>query len=72
MSRKVSAEAAFEKYRHAYIGTAAAFAEVVSGWDEPLRCQTGQSPRPCRNPARWLGLDHDCNRKLLCTFHKQR
>ncbi|OMC33421.1 hypothetical protein A5739_08760 [Mycobacterium colombiense] len=50
----------------------AAFEEVVAAWDEPLCCQTQRSPRPCRNPARWLGIDHHCDRRLLCTFHKQR
>lgn len=49
-----------------------AFNEVISAWDEQLCCQTRRSSRPCRNPARWLGADHGCDRRLLCTFHKRR
>jgi hypothetical protein len=54
------------------------FEEVVSAWDEPLCCQTSQSPRPCRNQARWLAVDNHsaCERQLptvlLCSFHKTR
>lgn len=55
-----------------FTGPTTRFDEIVSAWDEPLRCQTSSSPRPCRNPARWLGIDHGCDRRLLCTFHKQR
>ncbi|OBJ90898.1 hypothetical protein A5640_02055 [Mycobacterium asiaticum] len=51
---------------------AVSIALIEAAWDEQLRCQTSQSSRPCRNPARWLGIKHGCERKLLCTFHKQR
>lgn len=49
------------------------FEEVVAEWDEPLRCQTGQSPRPCRNRAAWLAVQHEpCGHKLVCTYHYKR
>ena len=52
---------------------ASLFEEVVSGWNEPLWCQSAQSVRPCRNQARWLAVLHaPCGRKLLCTFHYRR
>jgi hypothetical protein len=52
------------------------FDELVSKMVITPCCQTGQSPRPCRNAPRWYatvldgcGRDHD---RLLCTFHKTR
>jgi hypothetical protein len=49
------------------------FDEVISAWDEPLRCQTDQTSRPCRNPAIWLAVMHQpCGNSLLCTFHLNR
>ncbi|WP_067751578.1 hypothetical protein [Mycobacterium sp. E3305] len=50
-----------------------AFDEIVDTWDEPPRCQTGQSPRPCQRPATWLAIQHaPCGHKLLCTYHRNR
>lgn len=52
-----------------------AFTELVAAFDEPLRCQTRQSPRPCRLEARWLAIPHDdhCGGNVaVCTFHKNR
>lgn len=54
------------------------FDRIVSAWDDPVRCQTGQSAQPCRNQARWLaanchGARHGQPRTvLLCSFHKTR
>lgn len=51
------------------------FDQIVSAWDEPLSCQTAQSARPCRNPARWLAIEHGCGcwpNVVVCTFHKTR
>jgi hypothetical protein len=51
----------------------AAFNDLISAWDEPLRCQTAQGPRPCRNPATWLAVLHQpCGQKVLCAYHYGR
>lgn len=69
--RKLTADAVFEAFRHAYIGWDAAFDEVVSAWDAPLLCQTIRCPRPCRNPAAWLAIHHGPHGEIaVCTFHK--
>lgn len=56
-----------------------AFAEIEAAWDAPLCCQTKQSPKPCRNQARWIAVDRHFSgclgqphTVLLCTFHKKR
>jgi hypothetical protein len=36
-----------------------AFAELVAAFDEPLRCQSRQSPHRCRLGAGWLAVPHD-------------
>jgi len=36
-----------------------AFAELVAAFDEPLRCESRQSPHRCRLGARWLAVPHD-------------
>lgn len=55
------------------------FEEIVAAWDAPLRCQTQQSRKPCRNQAHWIAVDSHfsgcCGRPhtvLLCSFHKAR
>jgi hypothetical protein len=54
--------------------TQALFEAIIAAWDEPLRCQTTQSPRGCRLPARWLAVPGDnCGGSVpVCTFHKNR
>ncbi len=46
----------------------ASFEDVVSAWDEPLRCQ---SVFGCRRRAAWLAIHHKpCGgQQLVCTFH---
>ncbi|ANR92724.1 hypothetical protein [Mycobacterium avium] len=58
---------------HASTGTAASFAEIIAeSWDEPLRCQTKQTARPCRNPAAWIAQHCADRGTAVCTFHKNR
>lgn len=53
--------------------THASFSEVISAWDDPLCCQSDQSPRQCRNRATWIAIQHDpCGHKLVCTYHYKR
>src|SRR6476646_8109003 len=49
----------------------ASFEDVVSAWDEPLRCQ---SIFGCRRRAAWLAIHHKpCGgQQLVCTFHYRR
>ena len=50
---------------------AASFENVVSAWDEPLRCQ---SVYGCLRRAAWLALNHKpCGgQKPICTAHYRR
>lgn len=55
------------------------FDEVIAAWDAPLCCQTTQSPKPCRNHARWIAVNSHFSHclgwprtSLLCTLHKTR
>ncbi|MCA2248811.1 hypothetical protein JF729_13575 [Mycobacterium intracellulare] len=54
------------------------FEDAIAAWDEPVRCQTAQSARPCGNQARWLATNCHGARHgqphtvLLCSFHKTR
>lgn len=36
--------------------TSSLFEDIVAAWDEPLCCQSQQSPAPCRNQARWIAV----------------
>ncbi|MGV0746262.1 hypothetical protein [Mycolicibacterium sp. XJ870] len=44
--------------------TSMAFEEIVASFDDTLRCR---GHRPCRRPARWLIVFHDCGEWPVCT-----
>jgi hypothetical protein len=51
--------------------TATAFAAVISGWDEQVRCEmTTQAGAQCQRPASWRADLHGCEQALLCGHHK--
>jgi hypothetical protein len=50
---------------------APSFEDVISAWDEPLRCQSVYN---CRRHATWLAIHHKpCGgQQLICTFHYRK
>lgn len=51
--------------------SATTFEEVIAVWEEAVPCEwETPSGKPCRRPARWLGILHGCQQATLCTHHQ--